>query len=86
MNTWCVASCEGRNSDGTYEMDHLKQVHRGSNLEWKHPVRLDKVNFQAESIVECAVDGEQDVSQERNMTFTLQNLIYISNLEQKMFT
>ena len=63
MNTWYVASCEGRNSDGTYEMDHLTRVHRGSNLKWKYPVRLDKVSLRAESIVECAVDGEWDVLQ-----------------------
>ena len=58
VNTWYVASCEGKNSDGTYEMDHLTRVQRGSNLKWRHPVSANKVNLQAESIIECVVDGE----------------------------
>ena len=71
VNTWYIASCDGKNSDGTYEMDHLTRAQKGSNLKWRHPVRVDKDNLRAESIVECVVDGEWDVSQERNMTFTL---------------
>ena len=71
LNTWYIASCKGQNLDGTYEMDHLTRVERGSNLIRKHLVRLDKVNLRKESIVECPVDDEWDVSQERNMTFTL---------------
>ena len=85
VNTWYVASCEGKNSDGTYEMDHLTRVQRGHNLKWKHPARLDKVNLRAESIIECVVDSEWDVSHERNMTFILRNHVYISNFVQKMF-
>ena len=85
VNTWYVASCEGKNSDGTYEMDHLTRVQRGHNLKWKYPVRLDKVNLRAESIIECVVDSEWDVSHERNMTFILRNHVYISNFVQKLF-
>ena len=76
----------GTNLDGTYEMDHLTRVQKGFNLIWKHPVRLDKANLWKESIVECPVDGEWDVSQERNMTFTLRNHVFISNLVQDIFT
>ena len=80
INTWYVASCEW-----TYEMDHLTRVQKGSNLKWKHPsVRVDKDNLRPESIVECAIDGKWDVSQERNLTYTLRNHVYISNLVQKI--
>ena len=67
-------------------MDHLIRVQRGSDLKWKQPARINKINLKAESIVECGVDGEWDVSQERNMTFTLWNHVYISNLVKTMFT
>ena len=86
LNTWYIAKCEGQILDGTYEMAHLTQVQKGSKLIWKHPLRLDKVNLRKESIVECSVDGEWDVSQERNMTFTLRNHVFISNLVQEIFT
>ena len=86
MNTWHIASCKGKNPNGTYEMEHLTRVQRGSNLKWKQPARIDKINLQAESIVECGVDSEWDVSQKRNMTFTLRNHAYISNLVKTMFT
>ena len=52
MNIWYIASCEGKNLDGTYEMDHLIKVHGGSSLKWKQPSRIDKINLQGESIVE----------------------------------
>ncbi len=86
LNTWYIASCEGKNSDGTYEMDHLTRVQKGSNLVWKHPVKADKIDLHNGSIVECPVDGEWDVSQERNMTFTLRNHVYITNLVQNIIT
>ena len=86
MNTWYIASCKGKNLDRTYDMDHLTIVQRGSDLKWKQLVRINKINFQAESIVECGIDGEWDVSQDRNMTFTVQNHAYIWNLVKTMFT
>ena len=54
-------------------MDHLTIVQRGTDLKWNQPARINNINLQAESIVECHPDGEWDVSQERNMTFTLRN-------------
>ena len=66
-------------------MDHLTRVQKGQNLKWKHPVRLDKIYLRTESIIECVVDSEWDVSHERNMTFILRNHVYISNFVQKMF-
>ena len=62
MNTWHVASCEGKNPDGTYEMDHLTRVQRGFGLKWKQLARINRMNSQAKSIAECGVDGEWDLS------------------------
>ena len=70
MNTWFIASCKGKNLDKTYEMDHLARVQTGFDLKQKQLERMNQINSQAESIAECGVDGEWDVSQKRNMTFT----------------
>ena len=67
INIWHIASCEGKNPDGTYKMDHLIRVQRGSDLKWKQPARINKINLKAEPVVECGVDGESDVLQERNI-------------------
>ena len=37
MNTWYIASCERKNPDSTYEMDHVTRVQRGPDLKWKQP-------------------------------------------------
>ena len=58
-----------------YKMDYLTRVHEGPNLKWKYPVKPYKDNLKAQSIVECIIDGEWDVSKERNMTYTLRNYI-----------
>ena len=86
MNTWYIASCERKNPDATYEMDHVTRVQRGPDLKWKQPAWIDKIKLQAESIIECGFDDEWDILQEENMTFTLWNHAYISNLVKTMFT
>ena len=65
------------------QMDHLTRVHEGSNLKWKYPVKLHKDNLKAQSIVECIIDGEWDMSKERNMTYTLRNHNYICKLVEE---
>ena len=50
MDTGYIASCKGRNSNGTYEINHLIRVQRGSNLKWKHPVRLGKVSWEQDPL------------------------------------
>ena len=73
VDAWYIASCEKQNTDGTYTMDHLTRVHEGSNLKWKCQVKPYKDNLKAQSIVEYVIDGEWDVSKERNMIYTLVN-------------
>ena len=80
-----IAQIIRQNQDGTYEMEHLIHVQTETDLKWKHQVRIGKINLQEESIVACTVDGDWNVSQERNMIFTLQNHVYISNLVNQMF-
>ena len=79
-NTWYIASCEGINADGTYTMHQLMRRSKDSDLVWKQPVQIDKADLLPGSIVTCTIDGEWDVSKERNMTFTLRNHLYISDL------
>lgn len=81
VDTWYIASYEGQNSqntNGRYTMDHLTRVQQGSDLKWKHPVKTDIINLKPELIVKCVIDGEWDVSHERNMTYTLRNHTFIS--------
>ena len=63
-------------------MDHLTRVHEGSNLKRKYPVKSYKDNVKAQSIIECIINGEWDVSKERNMTYTLRNHNYIELVEE----
>ena len=34
-NTWYITSCENRNGNGTFQMDHLIRVQKGNDLTWK---------------------------------------------------
>ena len=57
-------------------MDHLMRVEGGSNLKWKH----DLLDLHLGSILDCKIDGEWDVSNERSITFLLRNYTQISSL------
>ena len=48
-NTWYMDSCENRNDDGTFQMDHLIRFKKG-NLTWKDPRKADT------SILDCTVN------------------------------
>ena len=80
VNTRYIASCESKNDDRTYEMHHLMRVQNGSNLRWKQPTKVDKASMYPASIVGCTIDGEWDVSKERNMNFKLKNHLYVDDL------
>ena len=53
LDTWYIATCEGKNGDGTYKMDHLMRVQDGSNLKWKRPNKPYLLNLHSESILDC---------------------------------
>ena len=36
-DAWYLATCVGKNNNGTYKMDHLFRVNKKSNLKWKNP-------------------------------------------------
>ena len=84
LDTWYIATCEGRNDDGTYKMDHLMRVQDGSNLKWKRPTKPDLLNLHSESILDCEIDGEWNVSNERSITFSLRNHNHIELLVKQM--
>ena len=75
-----MVSCEGKNDDGTFKMHQLMRCQKGSNLLWKQPTRVDKASLFPGSIIDCIIDGEWDVSKERNMSFKLRNHLYIDGL------
>ena len=79
-DTWYIATCEGKNDDGTYKMDHLMRVEAGRNLKWKPPLKHDLLNLHLDSILDCKIDGEWNVSNERSITFLLRNHTQIASL------
>ena len=87
LDLWYIATCEGKNDDGTYKMDHLMRVQDRRNSKWKHPPKRDLLNLHLDSILDCKVDGEWDVSNERSITFSLRNHVQIDLIvEQMSFT
>ena len=84
LDTWYIASCEQINTDGTYKMNHLMRTDRQSDLKWRHPPTQDCLDLHRSSIVDCNVCGEWDISQQRNMTFLLQNHEKISSTVQQI--
>ncbi|CAB4061316.1 unnamed protein product [Lepeophtheirus salmonis] len=58
-----------RNDDDTFQMDHLVRVKKGNNLTWKHPRKPDTIDLHSASILDCDVDGEWNVSNNRFNTF-----------------
>ena len=56
------------------------RVKPGDNLKWKHPPKPDLIDLHPASIVECHVEGEWDISNQRTMTYVLKNHTYISLL------
>ena len=79
-NTWYLATCLKSMGDEQYEMEFLHRVAKSSNLKWKHPVRKDVDTLTKVSIISCVIDGDWDVSTDRNMTYTLRNHEYINQL------
>ena len=77
LDTWYIATCEGKNEDGTYKMDHFMRVQDGSNLKLKRPTKPDLLNLHSEFILDCEIDGEWNVSNERSITFSLRNYNYV---------
>ena len=84
LDLWYIATCEGKNDDGTYKMDHLMRVQDGSNLKWKHPSKPDLLNLHTDSILDCKIEGEWNVSNERSITFLLRNHNQINILVKQM--
>ena len=78
-NTWYLASCMNI-ADAQCEMEFLQRVDKSSNLKWKHPNKLDKDILPKNAIISCDIDGEWDVSQDRNMIYTLRNHVYINQV------
>ena len=84
VNTWYIASCESVNDDGTYTMNHLTRVKQDCNLTRKHPPRVDSLNLHPDSILDCKISGEWDVSNQRIVTFRLKNHADISSTVEQI--
>ena len=64
-------------------MDHFVRVKKGNNLTWKPPIKPDTLDLHSASILDCDVDGEWDVSNNRFMTFSLRNHNAINSMIDK---
>ena len=59
-------------------MEHLERVQHGNNWKWKHPPKPDCLYQYPASTVNCNVDGEWDVSNEKTTTFLMRKYTAIS--------
>ena len=83
--TWYIAKCTGYDENSSkYQMTHLHRVKKTSNLRWMHPRTPDIEDMFTESVVHCKIDGNWDISNERNMIFILKNHEFIDNLVVNM--
>ena len=81
VNTWYLATCLNFDDAKDYfEMEFLHRVDSSKNLKWKNPTRKDIDHLFKGSILSCVIDGQWDVSAQRNMTFTLRNHEYIEHI------
>ena len=81
VNTWYLATCLNFDDAKDYfEMEFLHRVDSSKNLKWKNPTRKDIDHLFKGSILSCVIDGQWDVSAQRNMTFTLRNHEYIEQI------
>ena len=76
-DTWYIAICEGKNDFGTYKMHQLMRVEVRRNLKWKHPPKRNLLNLHLDSILDCKIDGEWNISNGRSITFLIRNHIQI---------
>ena len=70
---WYIGYCKEVKDNQEFVIEHLDQVSMDSNLKWKYPTSNDICVVEAEQILQCEIDGEWDVVNDRNMTFTLHN-------------
>ena len=61
-DTQYIATCEGKNDDGSNKMDHLMRARDGNILKWKHSPKPDLLNLHINSIIDCIIEGEWNVS------------------------
>ena len=83
-DTWYIDTCEDENEDGTYKKVHLMRIEAGSSLKWKHPPKCDLLNLHLGFILNCKIDWEWNVSNERSLTFLLRNHTQIASLVERL--
>ena len=56
------------------------------SLKWKHPPKRDLLNLNLDSILDCKVDDEWDVSKKRSINFSLRSHVQVDlKVEQMSF-
>ena len=74
---WYIGYCKEVKDNKEFIIEHLR-VDLDSNLKWKYPTSNDICVVEADQILQCEIDGEWDVINDRNMTFTLHNHEHIN--------
>ena len=65
---WYIGHCIGNDNYGTYKIEHLHRVNKSSNLRWKNPTFPDISDVNPENIFIHQIDGDWDISNDRNLT------------------
>ena len=66
---YCVKVC----GNGLYEVEHIHRAAKDSNLMWKYPTTDDIATVDVDQILDCEIDGEWNITANRNNEFTLKN-------------
>ena len=59
LETWYIATCEGKNNGGTYKVDHLIRIRDRNNLKWKHQPKRNLMNLHVNSTLDCKLKGNE---------------------------
>ena len=74
-----IGYCTKVVSRDLFEVEHLQRCVKDSNLNWKYPPKPDIQCVAPEHILECSVEGEWNILNNRNSEFTLGNHMLIQN-------
>ena len=70
---WYIGYCKEIKENGGFIIECLDRVKNNSDLKWKYPSCNDICVAEAEQLLQIEIEGEWDVGNDRDMTFTLYN-------------
>ena len=70
---WYIGCCTEVINGVLYKVEHIHRWTKDSNLKWRYPSKPDIKDVVPEQILECSVEGDWNILNNRNSEFTLRN-------------